>query len=835
MSSVPFYQILDFRELFRDSIFKKQFDLCNSTAIKPLSYFNTLPSGDLVSDADFDTFLCEQMFQEDFEFTVADDMSIGRTTFQMSVGKKESTQFNFLKVNQVSGQNQSKLKRLRTFTLGDRAPIPCSTGDTLSREGGFGQDSGLSSRASIWNDTNNQPFQSLRHIDAGIPTPPMELSCQEKEIVLVPKIEVQMPEETPATAPNFLKRPPSNLRQLPQPKQTSIIEEANEEAGNFSSVSKVKRSSNSSKAHSCKSWSQEKSVDPKTPATNEAKDGNDLKRKLLVFTNICKSDNEVKRNFTTSQDHSSEKRKKTLVKLYEEGVSNLKMNSDTNLMSFDNNPISLLELKRGQPSGHPPEPRKSQGNDRSNQSYQLVHSGETKPAPRVFFASGNSQKPGSASEARQKLHFSQPNEEWLKNVESAAKNRSYLSELDKKILEVKLRNQQLDLATQKAKGSHKLGHQEIVSAKLTNSSLEAIHNLKKRNALGTDSHLTPKKSSIHAIETRSNLQSTVKPRFEKQEDFGFKSSKVQSNRTANTVFGSAILAKLVGSSNTSETNQPTNPGTKSKNSTSISKAAPKTNKGSKDSDSEDEILEFHPQKEPSPQQQRLRRLAELRVPSDAIACNSILIKELSPKLPSKKKKIDFFKLTEVENKLAEKIAVADSVSSGSKEYEHHLTSREKDSPFLASNYQTRLSANESHAAKQPKKAGSPKRKVHTVSSLVSKYGIFQSSTANDLKLKVADNKIVVDKGSVSDIKSCSLLDAEEFYNKTRSEKKTGEPVIGHKQHKSIKIEGLIPAATKDISQRGMFETRELIKTKNSSKDFRSKLSQLLNNKNKQPN
>ena len=80
MEKIPFFQVLDYSDAFHDDLFKKQFDLTKNTRINPLSYFSGLPSGDLVSDGEFDTYLCEQMFQEEFEFTVADDTSVAAFT-----------------------------------------------------------------------------------------------------------------------------------------------------------------------------------------------------------------------------------------------------------------------------------------------------------------------------------------------------------------------------------------------------------------------------------------------------------------------------------------------------------------------------------------------------------------------------------------------------------------------------------------------------------------------------------------------------------------------------------------------------------------------------------
>jgi hypothetical protein len=127
MAKVPFVQILDYQEAFHDSILKRQFELTNSTKLNLLSYFSTLPSGDIVSDADFDLYLSDQMFEEEFEFTVADDTSVAMTNLKNSLTKMEAQGFlNFSKQSRkkVGGLTNSKLVKQNTCNIGDRQSTP---------------------------------------------------------------------------------------------------------------------------------------------------------------------------------------------------------------------------------------------------------------------------------------------------------------------------------------------------------------------------------------------------------------------------------------------------------------------------------------------------------------------------------------------------------------------------------------------------------------------------------------------------------------------------------------------------------------------------------------
>jgi hypothetical protein len=84
LREVPFCQIFNFKDAFDGSVFQKQYRMVVEYGLKPESYFSVLPSGDIVSDADLDMFLCDRMFEEEFEFTAIDQSSVGGSTWRGS-------------------------------------------------------------------------------------------------------------------------------------------------------------------------------------------------------------------------------------------------------------------------------------------------------------------------------------------------------------------------------------------------------------------------------------------------------------------------------------------------------------------------------------------------------------------------------------------------------------------------------------------------------------------------------------------------------------------------------------------------------------------------------
>ena len=190
MEKIPFFQVLDYSDAFHDDLFKKQFDLTKNTRINPLSYFSGLPSGDLVSDGEFDTYLCEQMFQEEFEFTVADDTSVAAfTNLRNSLGQKDGWGLlNFSKGKNLVNNLQSKLKKLNTFNLGDnKINSLANTRDIEIIDALFGNalESGLASRASMERlpEQVESMYNSLRAIQGkSLPASPGK-ECQSPKII----------------------------------------------------------------------------------------------------------------------------------------------------------------------------------------------------------------------------------------------------------------------------------------------------------------------------------------------------------------------------------------------------------------------------------------------------------------------------------------------------------------------------------------------------------------------------------------------------------------------------------------------------------------------------
>lgn len=104
------------------------------------SYYNTLPSGDIVSDSELDTFLCDEFFGEEFEFTVMDQSSVGGTTLRFSLTKKQAAQiaagkdFRKAAAEQVGPRGQ-RLKKIATFNMGDKLQKVTETIEEISAKG----------------------------------------------------------------------------------------------------------------------------------------------------------------------------------------------------------------------------------------------------------------------------------------------------------------------------------------------------------------------------------------------------------------------------------------------------------------------------------------------------------------------------------------------------------------------------------------------------------------------------------------------------------------------------------------------------------------------------
>lgn len=118
---MPFGQILNHREAFHELVLKRQNDLLHASGLKLFSHFGVLPSGEILSDGGLDNFLSEQMFDEEFEFTVADASSVGASTLRCSLGKGEFRPFGIGKpINlETAAPDKRVMRKMNTFNLGD--------------------------------------------------------------------------------------------------------------------------------------------------------------------------------------------------------------------------------------------------------------------------------------------------------------------------------------------------------------------------------------------------------------------------------------------------------------------------------------------------------------------------------------------------------------------------------------------------------------------------------------------------------------------------------------------------------------------------------------------
>lgn len=79
LDNIPFCQVLGYKEAITDA-FDRQTRFLLLSNFKPESLFSVMPSGDIITDADLDMFLCTEMFEEDFDYTVMDQSSVGGST-----------------------------------------------------------------------------------------------------------------------------------------------------------------------------------------------------------------------------------------------------------------------------------------------------------------------------------------------------------------------------------------------------------------------------------------------------------------------------------------------------------------------------------------------------------------------------------------------------------------------------------------------------------------------------------------------------------------------------------------------------------------------------------
>lgn len=112
LAEVPLVQILNYREAFT-ATFKKQFELLSYSGLKPDSYFSVMPSGDIITDAELDTFLCNEMFEEEFDYTVLDQSSICSTVL---TSKSKIGQF-FPQSSNLAGISSAKNRMIKMGSL----------------------------------------------------------------------------------------------------------------------------------------------------------------------------------------------------------------------------------------------------------------------------------------------------------------------------------------------------------------------------------------------------------------------------------------------------------------------------------------------------------------------------------------------------------------------------------------------------------------------------------------------------------------------------------------------------------------------------------------------
>ena len=85
-------------------MYRKQVELVDVYKLRPESYFSVLPSGDVLSDSDLDVYLCDQLFEQEFELTVVDQSS----AFQSMIHSKDGQDiFDFKNNYLTSGQSIS--------------------------------------------------------------------------------------------------------------------------------------------------------------------------------------------------------------------------------------------------------------------------------------------------------------------------------------------------------------------------------------------------------------------------------------------------------------------------------------------------------------------------------------------------------------------------------------------------------------------------------------------------------------------------------------------------------------------------------------------------------
>ena len=143
-----------------------------NTPLAPQSYYSVLPSGNTLADQDLDMHLCAEMFEEEFNFTVADQSSyantimaspitVARSTARLSMKNINKLQTMTLDHNQVTDAKGNSLAS-PAFLKGSRFACYDELGDSRNKD----QNSPFSQR--VPDSSPELPIDSSRGIQTSI-------------------------------------------------------------------------------------------------------------------------------------------------------------------------------------------------------------------------------------------------------------------------------------------------------------------------------------------------------------------------------------------------------------------------------------------------------------------------------------------------------------------------------------------------------------------------------------------------------------------------------------------------------------------------------------------
>ena len=784
MQELPLYQVLDYSDVFRDTIFKRQFDLEKTTSIKPLSYFNTLPSGDIISDADCDTFLCDQMFQEEFDFTVADDMSVSRaTTLMNTIGKSGNLNIKFLNMNKVPAQVTPKLKKLNTFHMGDKESIPCSTGDHYSNDG-MCRNSGKSSRASLWND-ESQYHHSMRNIENNLPSPPQELAVPQDKIWSTKTLEVKLPSDTPNFGLFAKKLPSINIMKTHRHNSSIIEELVEEDIPNWSKNSRSGHSSRKSKKTS--PTDKPKLEDLLTTPGKQATQ--DIKKRLLGLAYYIKSDNHIKKSVSSLTSDISQ-------------TSNERIQHKTDEQATIRVPITSASYVRDSHSERASdtanvEPATSDYVKKT--SIQILASKEfldcmgNDNAVELFKSSQLDGHDMVDSQSAKNIHIIEVKKIETVNIGGlnsfliadrsvvAACNSSAqfnsditlekkLSDIEQKIIATRVKNQLLDIVLSKSQLNLDL-NQKIEIKTNSISNIDCTQEYKPLDCKPSSLTKMPKSNKLTSLDINPFFLGISKLAANK------KKPSTPADKTPTFQFTSGA------SMNASDTNKDfTSMTLQYDNSASASSAAGVTNAQNADSNTLNESV-------------HLKDLKTGQAESESPFASNVKKMERKNKvyqylnrslLQSSKNQSDILFSPEV-SKQSERCDPLDYVSSYWKEKTEFFTSRDVQSPALASVCQVRFSANSKDAEKEKINSSSSRNPILTLSSLKSKFGSIIDTPYKRSTTNLVDQSI--NKKSIKDIKSSTLLQNAKLEVRQKLVGKTAIDSLNYRHAKSIKDYG----------------------------------------------